>query len=206
MVQINFSSLQPLEDFPTKGLLQIFISGDDEVYGYNFDYPQQQSRWAIRYLEEIPKTFTEDQIFLPKANKETFLPFPSNTEYLLVEHRTTQTISITDYRFNDVFSSTCAHLLKEGQKTVWDLDQEVVDLLMEHLKTFACQMHGYPFFTQEDPRDCIMKKDAPELLLFQLDSGNDIMWGDFGVANFFISKQDLQKKDFSNVMYTWDCC
>ena len=32
------------------------------------------------------------------------------------------------------------------------------------------------------------------------------MWGDSGVANFFIDSEDLEKRDFSKVFYTWDCC
>ena len=33
-----------------------------------------------------------------------------------------------------------------------------------------------------------------------------IMFGDSGNCNFFISKEDLVKKDFSNVVYDWQCC
>ncbi|MDE5859478.1 MAG: DUF1963 domain-containing protein, partial [Oscillospiraceae bacterium] len=32
-----------------------------------------------------------------------------------------------------------------------------------------------------------------------------IMWGDMGVANFFISENDLKNLDFSKVAYNWDC-
>lgn len=47
--------------------------------------------------------------------------------------------------------------------------------------------------------------------LFQMDSDygkeNDfVMWGDAGVANFFISEEDLANKDFRDVLYSWDCC
>ena len=38
------------------------------------------------------------------------------------------------------------------------------------------------------------------------DEAAGILWGDVGVANFFILPQNLEKKDFSNVLYTWDCC
>jgi uncharacterized protein YwqG len=31
------------------------------------------------------------------------------------------------------------------------------------------------------------------------------MWGDMGVGNFFIHPDDLAKKDFSKIFYTWDC-
>ena len=36
--------------------------------------------------------------------------------------------------------------------------------------------------------------------------GEEVLWGDCGVANFFIKDEDLAKKDFSNILYSWDCC
>ena len=35
LAQINFEQIPHIKDFPEKGLLQIFISGDDGVYGIN---------------------------------------------------------------------------------------------------------------------------------------------------------------------------
>jgi uncharacterized protein YwqG len=32
-----------------------------------------------------------------------------------------------------------------------------------------------------------------------------VSFGDSGVANFFISPSDLERLDFSRVLYTWDC-
>ena len=72
-------------------------------------------------------------------------------------------------------------------------------------------MLGFPFFTQSDPReysDTLAKYDT---LLLQIDSDEDddrsfeIIWGDCGVANFFINSEALLKKDFSKVIYNWDC-
>ncbi|WP_368142037.1 DUF1963 domain-containing protein, partial [Collinsella aerofaciens] len=68
------------------------------------------------------------------------------------------------------------------------------------------QVGGYPIFTQSDPhddRDPLWNK-ATDLLL-QIDSTNDVSFGDSGVANFFISPSDLERLDFSRVLYTWDC-
>ena len=67
---------------------------------------------------------------------------------------------------------------------------------------------GNPYFTQDDPRE---EDDEHNILLFQMDSemGNEaveIMWGDSGVGNFFISEEDLKNLNFDNVLYTWDCC
>lgn len=41
------------------------------------------------------------------------------------------------------------------------------------------------------------------MLLFQMDTDDEagIMWGDCGVANFFISEKDLASKNFSRVLY-----
>ena len=45
------------------------------------------------------------------------------------------------------------------------------------------------------------------LLLLQLDSDElmDLMWGDMGVGHFFIRASDLERRDFSKVLYDWDC-
>lgn len=51
------------------------------------------------------------------------------------------------------------------------------------------------------------KYQQHNILLLQIDTDNslNIMWGDSGVANFFIRKEDLLNLDFSNVIYNWDC-
>ena len=47
-------------------------------------------------------------------------------------------------------------------------------------------------------------------LFIQLDSLYDskediLMWGDSGVANFFITDEDLKNRNFEDVIYNWDC-
>ena len=65
---------------------------------------------------------------------------------------------------------------------------------------------GYPFFSQEDPRN---ENNPHTLLLLQIDGNEtddaEIMWGDYGGANFFISPKDLANCKFDNVLYNWDC-
>ena len=51
----------------------------------------------------------------------------------------------------------------------------------------------------------IVSKSSILLADENLDITNEIMWGDMGIANFFINKEDLSKLDFSNVFYNWDC-
>ncbi|MEL6214380.1 MAG: DUF1963 domain-containing protein [Pseudomonadota bacterium] len=70
------------------------------------------------------------------------------------------------------------------------------------------QIGGYAVFTQTDPRS-YEGKDEDWQVLLQLDSQTigdlDMMWGDVGIANFFIRPADLAARDFSQVWYNWDC-
>ncbi|KUP29404.1 hypothetical protein AU384_16870 [Bacillus halotolerans] len=49
-------------------------------------------------------------------------------------------------------------------------------------------------------------KEHP-IMFLQINSDDDIdlLWGDVGIANFFITPDDLRGKDFSNVLYNGDC-
>ena len=62
-----------------------------------------------------------------------------------------------------------------------------------------------PDYTQNDIRD-----EEYEILLLQIDSEgtekNEIMWGDCGIANFFIREKDLKEFNFNKAIYNWDCC
>jgi uncharacterized protein YwqG len=77
----------------------------------------------------------------------------------------------------------------------------VDEALYAALNRSGHKLGGYPEFTQQDPR----KPQDRQVLLLQLDSDDAMMWGDSGIANFFIDPADLQRGDFSRVAYTWDC-
>lgn len=207
LAQLNFSELPKIEDFPENGLLQFFIAGDDDdyTYGCDFDNFGNQASWRIRYIENLPEQadIKEENIFEPEWDDDTAMPFDADTEYSLIGEKTTQPVSEGDYRFDDFWAKYCADLATSFAA----LDTKVRDILYDKLSPFDSQMGGYPYFTQYDPRyGYSPEEDIPEILLFQLDSVEDIMWGDSGIANFFIRKKDLQNKDFSKVWYNWDCC
>ena len=74
---------------------------------------------------------------------------------------------------------------------------------------------GYPCFEQDDPRDVTEGLRKYDTLLLQIvshtmpdASGNEetlIMFGDEGGCQFFIPREKLRARDFSDVMYNWDC-
>jgi len=95
--------------------------------------------------------------------------------------------------------------LDEGSSPDEDLSKgEWLEERYDEATLFGHQVGGHPTFTQEDPR----LPDDPRVLLFQLDSDwqRGVMWGDSGIANFFIHPDDLARRDFSHVAYNWDCC
>ncbi|MCI8670073.1 MAG: DUF1963 domain-containing protein [Lachnospiraceae bacterium] len=207
LAQINFEELPPMEDIPKQGLLQIFIDGKDDLYGCDFDNEANQKGWRIRFIENLPSAeeIRPEQIQETEWTEETSLPLESPTVYQLTGRREDQPVSINDYRFDEMLTKYCSDLIPEGVEGFFDLDddEEMYEIFEEH----DCQFGGYPTFTQTDPREYMDNEaDVPEILLFQLDTTEGIMWGDSGVGNFFIKKEDLIKKDFSKVWYNWDCC
>ena len=84
-------------------------------------------------------------------------------------------------------------------------DDEIYDI--EEFQGWGTKILGYPFFTQYDPREYDSQKRKYDKLLFQLDSEEDfVMWGDCGTGNFFINGESLKNRDFSDVLFNWDCC
>lgn len=212
LAQINFEEIPSIGNFPQKGLLQIFIDGKDDIYGCEFDDEAKQNGWCIRFIENLPSAedIKPEQIQETEWTEETSLPMESSTVYRLIGKREEQPISLNDYRFDEMLIKYCSDLLPEGVEGFFDLDDEdseACEALYDIFEEYGCQIGGYPTFTQSDPREYIENDaDVPEVLLFQLDTVKDIMWGDSGVGNFFIKKEDLIKNDFSKVWYNWDCC
>lgn len=67
---------------------------------------------------------------------------------------------------------------------------------------------GYGRFVQRDPREGAPEGEDWLVLLnirsASLEEGADILWGDAGTGSFPIRREDLARRDFSNVAYYWD--
>ena len=194
IAQLNLEQLPSLPHYPQSGILQFFISNDD-LWGLDLDASSHAEQgYHVVYhplINEDEKQLRHD---LPQANEQTELPL--SREYRVTAQIQHELPSPSDYRFEQLIDCP------------WKLDEEVADYLFEHYCTTGTKIGGYAYFTQEDPRD---SDDDDWLLLLQLDShwksdeNIDIMWGDLGVANFFIRQADLRNLDFSHVWYNWDC-
>ncbi len=217
LAQINFTKAA-LEDerLPKVGILQFFIATEDNVYGMDWDEADSQRNFRVVYHEQIDETMTEEQVLgldIPVATSEDNEWTPVFKEAAVSIERMTTYLGTEDYHFYSVFAEAVKELYGEDiqeQGFYTYLSDEDRDYIYEECNNDGHWILGYPYFTQSDPRE-YREDDYYNTLLFQMDSdmiGREdyVLWGDCGVANFFINEEALKKKDFSKVLYHWDCC
>ncbi|MGN1412255.1 MAG: YwqG family protein [Oscillospiraceae bacterium] len=218
LAQINFEQMPTLKNFPNRGILQFYVNPYDDVHGLNFRNPTEQSNFRVVYHEVIDySAYNMDKI--PKFNQDdVYMPFEYGSEYKLLPNIENQPITLQDCRFHDTLEKVYKRYYPSATH---DDFENFYDGYFDELCDYNCDISyshligGYPYFTQDDVRNININDDNDNdysILLFQLDSdwldneNIEIMWGDCGVGNFFISPKDLENRDFSNVLYNWDCC
>ncbi|MBQ9682460.1 MAG: DUF1963 domain-containing protein [Neisseriaceae bacterium] len=213
LAQINLSEMPPLPDFPTTGLLQFLMTRN--VYEMNFyDNPTRQDDWRVVYHAEINPAIDEAAVLalnIPYApqifDEEDDGGFPVDTQYRLSFEPAEIRIGTECIGFNQALKNAAKEVgIKLNKNDLSDLEVLFGEKAWEKIKQHTVEnlIGGYPDFTQTDPRD-ERKYKKHSVLLLQIESDEGIMWGDCGVGNFFIRPDDLRKKDFSKVLFNWDC-
>lgn len=160
---------------PKEGLLQFFI-GCDDVYGCSYD---DDKDFKVIYHKDIDPAVSEESVKSLGIRSAADLNREKDEYFPLC----------------DCYGITFEEGIDKKAGKDSDEDEGIT----------GNKIFGYPFFTQDDPRD----DGKYDTLLFQMDScygdGYEIMWGDSGVGHFFIEEDDLKNLNFDNVLYTWDC-
>ena len=210
LAQINLAEMPALPEFPAQGILQFYITADD-LYGMNFDDQQAQSGFRVLYFESVVEDIQQlkqDFSDIEFNDDECLTPFPLTAQYAIEFLLGQQAISCTDFAFGRKILSVEQLGEFESQYEGGDFYDDFIEPYAEAFPGTGHRLGGYPFFTQSDPRE-YNPEIQDYILLFQLDSdsegGREIMWGDVGVGNFLIHPDDLKKRDFSKVLYNWDC-
>ena len=223
LAQINIDELPENNIYPMKeGILQFWILNDD-ILGLDYD-THLGDGFKVVYYKEIDKSVTEEEIL------EKYKPYKDEDSYFPIEGEFSLNFKLTDGYFSDSnddfreivdremkkfydenkdkYSEILKIYDKENQLNYW----EIWDILEEDKeigeKLFGAghKIGGFPDFTQSDIREV----GDYEILLLQIDSDrtekNEIMWGDCGIANFFIREKDLKEFNFNKAIYNWDCC
>lgn len=214
LAQINCTELPENDIYPKEGLVQFWISRDDS-FGLN-----SKGTNVVKYIKDIDDNITNTDVLskynLPSEdNADEHSPFQEkDASFSLTFNKGTSTITATDFLFEDIAKDTIHELFPDEQVAdlYEDLDSEVYETLFKAFKGVQHAIGGYPTFVQWDPRDPD-NKDAYDTMLLQIESewdastkDNLIMWGDSGVANFFINKEKLASLDFEDILFNWDCC
>lgn len=223
LAQINIEELPKNNIYPMKeGILQFWILNDD-VLGLDYD-TNLGDGYKVVYYNKIDKNVTEEEVL------EKYKPYKDEDSYFPVEGEFSLNFKLTDGYFSDSNDDFREIVNKEMKKfhlenkekykeilkvygdkeylsywDIWDIleeDKEIGEKLFES----GHKIGGFPNFTQSD----IKEVGDYEILLLQIDSEgtekNEIMWGDCGIANFFIREKDLKELNFDKVLYNWDCC
>ena len=213
LAQINCTELPENDLYPKEGLIQFWISRNDD-FGLN-----NKKDYCVRYTKKIEDDITNEDVLnkynlLNENNDEEYSPFnKKNTSFALKFKKGMSTITSNDFQFEELALQTIRELFpNENVKDLYDdLEREVFNTLFKAFTGVNHAIGAYPTFTQWDPRN----PDEPNaygITLLQVDSqwesdsnSAQIMWGDCGVANFLINKEKLENLEFEDVLFNWDC-
>lgn len=218
LMQLNLQELPHYDLLPDAGILQFYIQkgmNDEHVWGMNtydkkpwdseeyFQLLREQSYFRVIYHSEFVNSGVAVESEYPvysesyelPVTEEAALSFSVDEEY----------VNLEDYKFMKFFQLTSFEFYEKYSDVGW----EKLNQFAEYLRSSApAKIGGYGRFVQDDPRHAAPKNED-WLVLLNIDSmpfegGGEILWGDSGVATFFVRKEDLLNRDFSNVAYYWD--
>ena len=208
LAQINCEDLKGLEDFPQEGILQFWVLGED-LLGLDFDDYTNRDGFDVIYYEKIEDYYSEDEF------KEMYNPYKFDLKYMetliasepckmkfsLEKQKESFNYELLDNLFKEVLEEESLGF-NEKDKLYEEVEKLYDDEFYEEIVGTKC--NGFPYFTQWEPRDEEQMKEY-DTSLFQIDSGKEVMIGDNGVMHFFINREKLKNKNFSDIFYHWDC-
>lgn len=222
LAQINFAQVfaqinhDEFAQLPHQGLLQIFINANDENLGLNnqLDFLQRlpSNNYHVRFFPSIDENAKQLQNVAQLAN--------ASIDEVVLDEVFSPISTPLKLSFSKAFgcagvSENLLEFIEANQgQAIDELDYEngeKEDLAYEALNNLSNasghKLLGMPVFPNEEVR----KPYSKQRLLLQIDSeypmneDYGIMWGDMGVANFFITPDDLAKQNFAKLIYNWDC-
>ena len=213
LAQINCEQLPENTLYPKKGLLQFWIAAtEDYLYGLDLDnFCNNDNKRVIYYPtigEALPiENFIEDYTF-----DDENLPFNSKRQFALHFKKDTESISLEERAATQFFFEKWNEAFSTHITTIDEFFDEVPDDICEEINAYLLKeptghkIGGYPYFIEYDPRE---ENDPHTFLLLQIDidniEGEEICWGNLGgIANFFISSEDLDNCKFDNIFFHWD--
>lgn len=191
LVQLNFAEAHLPIPFPSAGIFQLFIDpvilNDEKINFYQVPEAFYEPRFVTEPFHFEPEILAiQSSPTSSSIRKERGIRFQSCYE----------PVSFTDYRLPHFIADTDIRLFE--QQTLAPFEE----IYAQHFLSAENKVGGYPFFIENDIRDTHSEFQRYDTLLFQIVSNEDdhIMIGNYGVIKLLINKQDLLRKDFSDVL------
>ena len=214
LAQINCEQLPENTLYPKKGLLQFWIAATEApLYGLDYEAPCSNDFKRVIYYPDFGEALPMDDFINDYTFDDKNLPFNSKRQFALHFKKDTESISLEERAATQLFFEKWNEAFSTHITTIDEFFDEVPDDICEEINAYLLKeptghkIGGYPYFIEYDPRE---ENDPHTFLLLQIDidnvEGEEICWGNLGgVANFFISPEDLAACQFDNVLYNWDC-
>ena len=213
LAQINCEQLPENNLYPKKGLLQFWIAAtDDYLYGIDFDNPCSNDNKRVLYYPTIGEALPIEAFAEHYTFEDCYLPFDADLQFALHFKKDTESISLEERaatqlffeKWNEAFSTQITTIDEFFEEVPNDICEEINASLLK--EPTGHKIGGYPYLIQVDPRE---ENDPHTLLLLQIDidnvEGEKICWGNGGgVANFFISPEDMANCKFDDVLFHWE--
>ena len=213
LAQINCEQLPENNLYPKKGLLQFWIADtEDPLYGLDYDDPCSNDFKRVLYFSTIGEALSIDDFISDYTFDDNHLPFNSKKQFALHFKKDTESISLEERAANQLFFEKWNEAFSTQITTIDEFFEEVPNDICEEINASLLKeptghkIGGYPYFIEYDPRE---ENDPHTLLLLQIDidnvEGEEIYWGNGGgVANFFVSPEDMTNCKFDDVLFHWE--
>ncbi len=201
------SEVRGVPNFPEQGVLRFYIA-DDDLYGADFKDPTAQRNFRVLYDEN------EDGFDAALLNDDSISEdFPIKKALPVRLTPAFGSVRFSDYRFSDCVNAALAKAGVDGGEN--SLSEDEMEFICDQNIYAGHRIGGYPCFEQSDPREYHPELRKYDTLLLQIVShtvhgengrGHDlIMFGDEGGCQFLIPSEKLRCRDFSDVLFWWDC-
>lgn len=187
LAQFNLSEIPENEKLPKEGMLQFFISVNEET--------------KVVYHKSIDKSFRKDDIALLEIPCDEVFSGECGISF----QKVMMPMSVYDYTAYDLLHETAKELDIPLDKTIrlyeiYD-DSDYLD------DFFGSCLLGMAYFINYDIRP--KSNSRYNTLLFQMDSIENekiyLRWNDCGLCQFFINDKDLSDMNFDDVFFGYDC-
>ncbi|OYQ76314.1 YwqG family protein [Wohlfahrtiimonas chitiniclastica] len=202
-----------LKHLPKSGMLSFFYDITDDLMGLDLEKTGRGNGSAVHYFTEILPESALTQV--PFKALRSHIQDDNADDYgaLSIDQAVGLTASIKETLY-ELESESFGNPEIEAFKTALEAytesleDEDEEESVMMAIydavdaTNYGHAVGGYPNFTQFDPRE---RAQNQQFLLLQIDSIGDVLIGDCGSIQFFMTMEALEQRDFNHVLYDWAC-